>query len=187
MSPRAARGAARAEGPWWKGGLRFTCTGCGDCCRGPEPGYVEVDAAMIARLAAHMGLEADAFSRRYVRWVASEGKHSLTERPNGDCIFWDDGAGCRVYEARPDQCRTFPFWPEVVESPEAWAEAAEACPGMTDEGRRYRRPEIERILGAADPTRPGVLGRSRGRRLDRAEPARGGRASGRGAGVGGEA
>ena len=43
MSKRRGARATKAEGPWWSGGLTFTCTSCGDCCRGPEPGFVEVD------------------------------------------------------------------------------------------------------------------------------------------------
>ena len=32
--------------PWYKDGLRFQCTGCGDCCTG-GPGYVWVNQAEI--------------------------------------------------------------------------------------------------------------------------------------------
>jgi hypothetical protein len=39
------------EHPWYKDGLRFTCTGCGDCCTG-APGYVWVNKEEIEALAA---------------------------------------------------------------------------------------------------------------------------------------
>lgn len=154
MSPRPRR-LARSE-PWYAQGLRFTCTRCGECCRGPDPGYVEVDEAMIARLAEHQGLTPDAFSRRYVRWVANLGVYSLTEKKNGDCIFWSDGQGCTVYEARPTQCRTFPFWPETIATPEAWDEYAADCPGMTrgkaGAGEAYARAEIEALAAGQGET-----------------------------------
>ena len=40
--------------PWFKDGLRFTCTGCGDCCSG-APGFVWVSEEDIERLANHLG------------------------------------------------------------------------------------------------------------------------------------
>ena len=36
---------------------------------------------------------------------------------------------CTVYDTRPRQCRTWPFWNSNLRSREAWDEAAEACPG----------------------------------------------------------
>lgn len=136
---------------WWsEDGLRFTCTRCGACCQGPEPGYVEVGEAEIERLCAHLGLEAQTFGRRYLRRY--EGRLlSLIEKPNGDCVFWERGQGCTVYEARPDQCRTFPFWPELLEGQEEWDEAAESCPGMGT-GRRYPPAKIEAILAGQGQT-----------------------------------
>ncbi len=171
MSKRRAR-AAKDEGPWWSGGLTFTCTSCGDCCRGPEPGFVEVDEPMITALAEHVGLTEETFTRRYVRRLANQaGMLSLIEKKNGDCVFWEDGQGCTVYEVRPTQCRTFPFWPEVLESKESWDEHAQSCPGMTraaeGRGRRYTGAQVETILGGHGATGPSAL-TSRGKRLARA-------------------
>ena len=53
----------------------------------------------------------------------------LTERGH-DCVFLRDGVRCEVYEARPIQCRTFPFWPRNLKTPEAWHEAARECEGI---------------------------------------------------------
>ncbi|MCH7752933.1 MAG: YkgJ family cysteine cluster protein, partial [Planctomycetes bacterium] len=39
--------------PWYQDGLRFKCTGCGNCCTG-SPGYVWVNQAEINALAAHL-------------------------------------------------------------------------------------------------------------------------------------
>lgn len=139
---------------WWaEDGLRFTCTRCGKCCQGPEPGYVEVTRAEVERIAAHLGIPLETFGRRYLRRVKGN-KVSLTEQQNGDCVFWKRGEGCSVYEVRPTQCRTFPFWPEVVESPESWEEQREMCPGM-GEGRRYSPERIAEVLAGQGETVPG--------------------------------
>ena len=82
--------------PVWiekRGGLDFACTRCGDCCTG-APGYVWVGEAEIERLAAARGLARDEFGRRYLRRVGT--RLSLIERPNGDCCFFEPGAGCTV-------------------------------------------------------------------------------------------
>ena len=66
----------------------------------------------IEAIAGFLGISIAEFGRRYLRRVG--GSLSLTEKPNHDCIFWDDG--CTVYPVRPTQCRTFPFWPENLET-----------------------------------------------------------------------
>jgi Fe-S-cluster containining protein len=113
--------------PWFTGGLRFRCTGCGDCCTG-APGYVWVTGEEMELLAQHLGLTRDEFEREYVRSVGV--RKSLVEYDNGDCVFFDGKSRkCTVYEARPRQCRTWPFWESNVRSPEAWERTCEVCPG----------------------------------------------------------
>ena len=88
-----------------------------------------VDDPEVARLAAWLGLDIATFERRYVRRIAE--RHSLRERANGDCVFFDaQSHGCHVYGARPVQCRTWPFWPENLATPVAWDRAESGCPGM---------------------------------------------------------
>ncbi|MGD9646424.1 MAG: YkgJ family cysteine cluster protein [Pirellulales bacterium] len=115
------------DAPWFKDGLRFACTGCGDCCTG-APGYVWVNAEEIAALAERLGLDVDKFERKYVRKVGI--RRSLVEFPNGDCVFFDGQTRkCTVYEQRPRQCRTWPFWNSNIRTPETWQETCDVCPG----------------------------------------------------------
>jgi Fe-S-cluster containining protein len=126
--------------PWYKDGLRFKCTACGDCCTG-APGFVWVNKEEIANLAATVGLELEEFESRYVREVGM--RKSLVEYENGDCVFFDgETRKCRVYAARPRQCRTWPFWDSNVRTPEAWAQTCQVCPG-SGTGRLYQLGEIE--------------------------------------------
>jgi Fe-S-cluster containining protein len=126
------------DDPWYREGLAFACTRCGACCTG-APGYVWVNPEEIARLAEHRGEEVDDFSRTFVRQVGN--RFSLIERPGGDCIFWDKQAGCTVYGARPVQCRSWPFWPENIASPEDWENVTAICPG-SGQGQVFSVEEI---------------------------------------------
>ncbi|MDR2702637.1 MAG: YkgJ family cysteine cluster protein [Spirochaetaceae bacterium] len=110
-------------------GLRFSCTRCSDCCR-HEPGYVFLSESDLQLLAKELKIQYTNINKMidaYCRWVpVAEGqKLSLKEKANFDCIFWQ--GGCTVYQSRPLQCRTFPFWETALRSPEAWK--ALSCPG----------------------------------------------------------
>jgi Fe-S-cluster containining protein len=97
----------------------------------------------ILALAKHLGMGEANFRQTYTREVG-EYELSLKEKSNHDCIFFQQGHGCTVYEHRPRQCRTWPFWRHVVSSPERWAEESEHCPGM-NQGPLHSTEEIERI------------------------------------------
>ena len=82
----------------------------------------------IALLAAEVGLEVDDFEHKFVRNIGV--RKSLVEFSSGDCVFFDNKSRrCEVYNARPRQCRTWPFWDSNLKSPEAWADTCESCPG----------------------------------------------------------
>jgi Fe-S-cluster containining protein len=106
------------------------------------------------------------FVEFYCRWVPGlDGVEqlSLKERGNYDCIFWKNG--CSVYEARPLQCRTFPFWPSILSSVGSWE--AISCSGM-GKGALHSMKEIELAL-ARQKTEP-VISRNMGSRGSINEP-----------------
>ncbi len=126
--------------PWYKDGLRFTCSGCGDCCTG-SPGYVWVNNEEIAQLAALVRLSVEDFEAEHVRQIGV--RKSLVEYENGDCVFFDNKSRkCGVYSARPRQCRTWPFWDSNIRTPDAWAETCQVCPG-SGQGRLYQLEEVQ--------------------------------------------
>lgn len=139
--------------PWYAEGLSFACTRCGNCCGG-APGYVWVDEAECAALAARLGLSVDEFVRRHTRPIGK--RRSLLERANGDCEFLErqpDGlTGCRVHEVRPVQCRTWPFWKSNLKSRAAWEATGRHCPGIND-GPVHPLPVIQAQMheGASRP------------------------------------
>lgn len=112
---------------WFKEGLRFGCTQCGKCCTG-APGYVWITEEDIRAMAEFLQISTDEFTRRYTRCVFD--RIALLENASTyDCVFLKDKK-CRVYGARPKQCRRFPWWPEHVKTPEAWREAEAYCEGI---------------------------------------------------------
>jgi Fe-S-cluster containining protein len=128
--------------PWYKDGLRFRCTQCGDCCTG-APGYVWVNDAEIAAIAAHRGEEPGEVEALYTRLAGR--RRTLRENANGDCVFYERGRGCTVYPVRPRQCRTWPFWESNVKNPGAWQKTCEVCPG-SGQGELIPAEEITRRL-----------------------------------------
>jgi len=126
--------------PWYAEGLQFKCTGCGDCCTG-GPGYVWVNQAEIDALATRLGISVAEFEKLYVRHVGV--RRTLKELKNYDCVFLDGATRrCTVYEDRPRQCRTWPFWDSNLRTPEAWEAACEACPG-SGKGKLYSLEVIQ--------------------------------------------
>lgn len=127
--------------PWYADGLRFKCTGCGQCCTG-APGYVWVSEDEIVEMAAALNLSIENFSMRYVRKVGD--RFSLIEDArNYDCIFLRNKK-CTIYAARPKQCRTFPWWPQNLRSKEEWENAAAFCEGINHpEGDLHEISQIQ--------------------------------------------
>lgn len=143
------RGDVRAGGTmkeyknkrWWMDGLYFSCLRCGRCCGG-EPGYVWLDTNEIFAIANFLEMDVGDTLRSFARRVS--GRISLMELENGDCVFLADGR-CRIYPVRPLQCRTYPFWPSVLQSPRSWRLEGQRCPGI-GQGSFYPQETIERLL-----------------------------------------
>ncbi len=132
---------------WYAGGLCFECTRCGKCCSGPDEGFVWVTETEIRTLAERLALSLDEFGRKYLRMV--DGRYCLIEKPDHDCVFLDRQKGCTVYEDRPTQCRTFPFWEEHVATKRAWRDLAQECPGV-GKGERFGQREIDQRVDETD-------------------------------------
>ena len=130
---------------WYRDGLSFTCTMCGNCCSG-DPGYVWATKEEIRRISEFLGRTDGWLEKAHLRRVGL--KYSLTEKPDGDCIFLkraDGKATCSIYPVRPLQCRTWPFWPDNLRSAKSWQEVADSkCPGMNT-GQPYTYVQIEGI------------------------------------------
>ena len=133
----------RDRRPWYSGGLRFECLpGCGACCIDHgEYTALYLTADDIRGLADHFGLERAEFERLYTE---TEDDYVLLRMDQPDCPFLDGGM-CTVYESRPVQCRTFPFWKENLRSRRNWIKLCEFCPGI-DSGRLHDSETIAKNI-----------------------------------------
>lgn len=127
-----------------KEGLRFECQGSGKCCfsRG-QYGYVYLNQKDRKRMAQELGMATSAFTRKFCE--KTEGYYHLkADSKQDECLFLKDKK-CTIYQGRPTQCRTWPFWPEVMNA-KAWKnEVANFCPGV-GRGRYYGPGEIKEII-----------------------------------------
>ena len=106
--------------------------------------HVYLNEPDLARLAAHVGMTARDFRRRYtVRDELGWTELDFSERC---CPFLNEPGGrCSVYTARPTQCRTFPFWREFVQN-EEWTPAVHAlCEGI-GEGPVHAAEKVEALM-----------------------------------------
>jgi len=127
---------------WYASGLSFECTQCGNCCSG-DPGYVWATKEELSKIAKFLGHEDGKLERQFVRRVGF--RHSLTEKPGGDCVFLkrEDGKTmCGIYPVRPLQCRTWPFWTANLRSANTWNQIHETCPGI-NHGAKVDYVQIE--------------------------------------------
>lgn len=76
-------------------------------------------------------------------WVKVKNRPRLSNDHNGlddRCIFLgEDGKQCSIYEARPVQCRTYPFWPRLITNQLGWD--AEAVVPDSTPGRHWSPSE----------------------------------------------
>ena len=155
----------KTDEPWFSQGLQFTCSQCGNCCSG-GPGFVWISRREIAKLAGFLGISRQELIDKYCRKVGRQFALREVKHPRHggyDCIFIKEIPAapsndanpthakriCTVYEARPLQCRTWPFWEGNLASPKAWQRAARTCLGM-NRGESFDRERIERLRDAKD-------------------------------------
>ena len=155
-----------ARPAWYADGLHFKCAGCGNCCTG-GPGYVWISQVELGRLAEYLGEGVEAVLEKYCRNIGAT--FGLKEKPRNargeyDCIFLNEEEStvssggemvkhrkrtCSIYEVRPLQCRTWPFWHGLLTNAKTWDQAAKGCAGI-NAGELRRLPHILARRNATD-------------------------------------
>lgn len=126
--------------------LNFKCTGCGKCCTG-SPGYVWLTDHDIQRIVDKLKISKKDFLQKYTLY--SNGHYSLKDiAPTYDCIFYKNKR-CTIYEARPKQCRTYPFWDEILSSKKNWDAEKTCCEGIDHcDAKKFSSEEIQDMLNS---------------------------------------
>lgn len=133
---------------WWSEGLRFECQQSGNCCTSHgEYGFVYLTLEDREVFAKYFKISVDEFTKKYC--AKTDGIYHLIERKdNPDCIFLKDKR-CSVYEARPTQCRTWPFWSEHMNAKSWNKDIASFCAGV-GKGPLISSVEIEKAIKIQD-------------------------------------
>lgn len=139
-----------APGRWTRGeGLHFTCTRCGLCCRGPgEVWFTQEERADALAAVSDTPMEAELLRR----WRAS-GAHEVLDVAAGQACPLLGPDGCTIQAVKPRQCRTYPFWPELLHSREDWASEKGRCEGIDRGPNHYGYADIFELLSGRKDTR----------------------------------
>lgn len=89
---------------------------------------VRVSPEDIEAIADHLGMTVEATRSRYL----SASGERLAEGLSSRCVFLEGSrqTSCGIYPVRPEKCRTWPYWPELLDNPEGLQRAAALCPGI---------------------------------------------------------
>ena len=101
----------------------FACLRCGECCR-IKGGIVRIADKDVAAIAAALSVSESEFIDRWCDIAPDRKGLVLKDAADGhSCIMLDESNRCRIYAARPEKCRTFPF---------EWMNdnSADYCPGL---------------------------------------------------------
>ena len=100
----------------------------------------------VAALAGALGITVTAARQRYT--FRDENGWTELDFRGGRCVMLDATTNlCTVYDSRPTQCRTFPFWPELIRRGAWTPEAKRICEGVGN-GRVVPKDEVAARLQA---------------------------------------
>ena len=109
----------------------LACEECGGKCCVGESGYIWVNPLEIEKIANFLKISVEDFKNTFLMKVGY--KYSIIEKKFEDgfaCIFFDTkNKNCSIYDVRPTQCRTFPFWDFFKNNVN---EVKRECPGIVE-------------------------------------------------------
>jgi len=122
--------------------IRFECpAGCSSCCQTADS-FVFLTESEADAIGIFLDLEPQQFREWFTQKI--DDQLILTDGEQGHCVFLENGR-CLIYDVRPAQCRSYPFWPENLQSKARWRQTKDVCPGI-GQGRVYSPQEIKAIV-----------------------------------------
>lgn len=106
------------------------CTMCGKCCTGE--GEIWLAPEEVTRIAKHLNLSTQRFLDTHCKQYSKyKGWRMLKTREDSSaCIFLGADNKCSIHTVRPNQCSTYPWWPELTEDREWDWERENVCEGF---------------------------------------------------------
>jgi uncharacterized protein len=86
---------------------KINCLQCANCCKNYSPRFKTPD---IKRISKYLGIKESVLIETYLR-LDADGDYVGKNTP---CSFLLDNNHCSIYEARPSDCRRFPYTDEDV-------------------------------------------------------------------------
>lgn len=130
--------------------IRFECTECSQCCYGGKYAYVRASTKEIKNIRNYLGIDDESFTNKYliklvdhgfgIRMMQSTFAKKLGKK--GHCMLLNSEGKCSIYPVRPTQCRTYPFWPEILISEQKWNSEEARCEGI-NQGEAVELEHIE--------------------------------------------
>jgi len=108
--------------------------------------YVFLKQQEAEKIRVHLQLSRGWFRRRYLERLKG-GELVAASGTDSRCVFLDVNGRCKVYPVRPLQCRTYPFWPELVLRKSDWQHEARRCEGI-NRGAVVPTGKIRRAVSA---------------------------------------
>ena len=147
-------------------GIRFSCQGCGRCCKGFEGGDIYIYQNDVKRIFNYFKLRTEAemsqFAEKFFRIVDDTFKIGISrsktfktlaikiERGKEEkCIFLKEDNSCQIYSARPYQCSSFPFWRMVVSDEKRFISYKRDCLALdsnTESGKNFSVKKIKKLV-----------------------------------------
>jgi Fe-S-cluster containining protein len=112
----------------------FKCQQSGNCCR--YPGFVYVTPENIKRMSAILNLSEEEFFKEYVQ--IQNGWPIIASKTFHQNCFLDCNNKCKVYEGRPDPCKSYPNWDQIWQSDESLIHESLLCPGLDKAISQYK-------------------------------------------------
>lgn len=101
------------------------CLKCAGCCKTISPRFKTPD---IKRISKHLGMKESVFIETYLR-LDEDGDYVVKKSP---CPFLGADNYCGIYEARPGDCRNYPYTDsqEFIKRPRTTYLNATICPAV---------------------------------------------------------
>jgi uncharacterized protein len=129
--------------PWYQDGLRFQCQRTGNCCRTHgEYEFVYLSETDVTAIAGHLGKTEEEFLEES---CAEDGGYTILRIDEPSCPYLKNDNSCGIYEVRPKQCATWPFWEENMKSKERWEGPVKSCCPGIGQGPKHSAETMERI------------------------------------------